>query len=205
MEDIVSFVTSLDPNYIYLAVFLISYIENVFPPFPSDVIIVFAGSLIGMGENSAAITLALGTAGSTLGFMTMYYIGASFGKKVIGGGKIKFISPEMLNTVDRWFSKYGYSVIIANRFLAGTRAVVSFFAGMAKMSLWKTTVLSLLSALAWHSILVYAGVKLGENWREISGLLQNYSIAVTIIITVVIVGYLLGKYVIFKKSEKEES
>jgi membrane protein DedA with SNARE-associated domain len=87
---------------------------------------------------------------------------------------------------------------VANRFLAGTRAVVSFFAGMSELSLWKTTLLSFLSALVWNSILLFAGGKLGQNWQTIGFYLDTYSKTVTTIVIIAVV-LLVARY-LYKRS-----
>ena len=171
--------------YIYAAVLGISYIENIFPPFPSDVVVVFAGSLIAIGKGSAVLTVLLATAGSTAGFLTMYWIGVQFGDRVLETGRIRFVTPKLLKSVHSWFTKYGYSVIVANRFMAGTRAVIAFAAGVNDMKLFPTTVLSTLSALLWNVILIYLGYAVGENWRVIGDYLSTYSTVATIAIALV--------------------
>ncbi|MBI3578689.1 MAG: DedA family protein [Ignavibacteriales bacterium] len=189
MEEIIKNLSAISPLWIYIAVAGIAYIENIFPPFPSDVVVVFAGSLIGVGTIDFTAALMLSTVGSTLGFMTMYKIGHWFGDRILEAGKIKFIPRESVLKVEGWFQKYGYWIIIVNRFLSGTRAVVSFFAGMSELSLAKTTILSFLSAMVWNFILLLAGQKLGQNWREIGFYLETYSKTVTAIL---IVGALLA-------------
>lgn len=172
----------MNPVWVYCIVALIAYLENLFPPFPSDVAIVASASLIGFGTIDFLPLLVMTTVGSTLGFVTMYRIGDWFGDKILEVGKIPFIPIENVHKVETWFRKYGYWVIIANRFLAGTRAVVSFFAGMSELNLWKTTVLSFGSALLWNSVLILAGKTLGENWSSIAFYLETYSKAVTLIV-----------------------
>ncbi len=179
LEEIVVWMRSVDPFMVYAAVFMIAYIENIFPPFPSDVIVVFGGSLAAIGRAGVAETLIAATVGSTLGFMTMYKIGDAFGDRILEQGKLKFIPPSAVQKVENWFKRYGYWLIIANRFLAGTRAVVSFFAGLAELHLARTTALSAASALAWNAILVGAGFALGNNWQEIGSYLATYSQVVT--------------------------
>ncbi len=186
-EDIILFLQSLSPLLIYSVVFAIAYIENIFPPSPSDTIIVFGGSLAGLGHVGFAPTLAAATLGSTLGFLTMYKIGDWFGERILEEGKIKFIPISAVRTVEEWFRKYGYWIIVANRFLSGTRAVVSFFAGISELSLLRTTLLCFLSALAWNAILVTAGFYLGKNWQAIGFYLSAYSQIVTGIIVVVVI------------------
>jgi len=191
LEDFILFIQSLDPYLIYVVVFAIAYIENVFPPSPSDVVVVFAGSLVGLERVGFAQTLLVATAGSTLGFITMYKIGDWFGDKILEQGKISFIPVSAVKKVEEWFARYGYWIIIANRFLAGTRAVVSFFAGMSELKLFKTTVLSFLSALVWNSILVAAGFYLGKNWERVGFYLSTYSQVVTAIIVLAIIVWIV--------------
>ena len=187
MEELVLYLKSLSPLLIYASVFAISFIENLFPPFPSDVVVIFAGSLVGLGRASFPITLLSATSGSCLGFMAMYKIGYWFGHKILEQGKIAFIPVESVKKVEAWFVRYGYGMIVANRFLAGTRAVVSFFAGMSELGLAKTSVLSFVSALVWNGILLGAGLSLGSNWQKIGFHLATYSK----IVTALVVGILL--------------
>lgn len=186
MEELVKELTGLNPLWIYAVVACVAFIENFFPPFPSDVIIVFAGSLIGIGGVVFPIALLLATVGSTAGFLVMYKVGEWFGDSILETGKIKFIPVDSVKKVELWFQQYGYWVIVANRFLSGTRAVISFFAGISDLSLLKTTVLSFLSALTWNFILLFAGQKLGENWERIGIYLEAYSRTVTSIVVVVV-------------------
>lgn len=126
-KQILDFILSIDNIWIYLAIFFFAYIENIFPPSPSDVIVVFCASLSGLGKTDFTLTLISAVLGSTLGFITMYFIGDKFGDEIIEKGKIKFINPENVKKVEVLFSKYGYFLIVINRFLAGTRAFVAFF------------------------------------------------------------------------------
>lgn len=203
MEHLIAFLTSVDMMYVYVAVLLISFIENLFPPFPSDVVVVFAGSLVAMGQGSGVLTVLLATVGSTAGFFVMYRIGAALDVKVIETGRIRFISLDLVHRVEHWFRHYGYWVIVANRFLAGTRAVVAFGAGMSHMHIAPTTLLSAVSALAWNIILVYLGVALGENWRDITVYLTTYSKAVSIILGVALILWLLRMYILSRRAKKQ--
>jgi membrane protein DedA with SNARE-associated domain len=180
LEQTIAYLSQVDTVWIYVAVFAISYIENIFPPFPSDVIVVFAGSLVAIGTGSIVLTLVLATAGSTLGFMSMYWIGNQFGDRVLETRKLPFVSLDLVHKVEAWFRRYGYWVVVVNRFLAGTRAVISFVTGVADMNLTVTTMLSAASALAWNSILIYLGFVVGDNWRMIGDYLDTYSLIVTI-------------------------
>ena len=202
LEQTIAYLSQVDTVWIYAAVFLISYIENIFPPFPSDVIVVFAGSLVAIGTGSVPLTLILATGGSTLGFMSMYWIGDQFGDRVLEAGKIPFISIDLVHRVETWFRRYGYWVVIANRFLAGTRAVISFVTGMSELKFTTTTLLSAGSALLWNSILLYLGYVVGDNWRVIGDYLDTYSIVVTIAVAVAFAGW--GVVLWFRKRKEQK-
>lgn len=175
MENVVSYLQTLSPVLVCTLLFSIAFIENIFPPSPSDLLIVFGGSLVGIGRVGFVETLLWATAGSTAGFIAMYKIGEWFGVKILEQGKFRFIPADSVRRVDAWFRRYGLWLIIANRFLAGTRAVVSFFAGMAELRLAPTVLLCALSALAWNAVLITGGYYLGNNWRLIGTYLSAYS------------------------------
>jgi membrane protein DedA with SNARE-associated domain len=193
MEQFVNYFAALNPVWVYCVAGAIAYIENVFPPSPSDVILVAAGSLAGIGRVDFTLLLVLSTIGSTAGFLTMYKVGDWFGVRILETGKFKYIPIENVHKVEAWFKKYGYWVVIANRFMAGTRAVVSFFTGMSELSLWRTTILSFLSSLIWNYLLLFAGKELGKNWREISFYLETYGKVVTVILIVAFLVF-IGRY-----------
>jgi membrane protein DedA with SNARE-associated domain len=117
----------------------------------------------------------------------MYKVGDWFGVRILETGKFKYIPIENVHKVEAWFKKYGYWIVIANRFLAGTRAVVSFFTGMSELSLGRTALLSFLSSLLWNFILLFAGKELGINWKDISAYLVTYGKVVSIIIIIAII------------------
>jgi membrane protein DedA with SNARE-associated domain len=186
MEQLTALLMSLNPTLALALVFALAYIENLFPPSPSDIAIVAAGSLVGLGRLGFVETLLIATSGSTLGFLTMYKIGDWFGDHILERGKVAFVPVESVHKVEAWFRKYGYGIIIANRFLAGTRAVVSFFAGMAELKLVPTTALCALSALTWNAVLVTGGYALGRNWERVGVFLSAYTQVVTAIVIVVV-------------------
>jgi membrane protein DedA with SNARE-associated domain len=198
VEEIIRRLSALNPVWVYLSVSGIAFLENVFPPVPSDVIVLFVGSLVGIGSVDFTVALFFTTIGSTLGFVVMYKIGDWFGLRILETGKLKFIPVENVHRLEGWFRKYGYVLIVVNRFLSGTRAVVSFFAGMAELPLTVTTVLSFVSALTWNFLLLFAGMKLGQNWQRVAFYVDTYSKAFTGII--VIVGLLILARYLMKRS-----
>lgn len=183
-ESIIQWLQGLPPLGVYAALFFTAYIENVFPPAPSDVVMLFIATLAGMGTIGLVPAVAIATAGSVSGFMTAFWIGRRFGRRLVESNRLPFITEQALTKVDGWFEKYGYGVVIANRFLAGTRAVISFFTGMSRLRFLPTTLLCLLSALVWNSLIIWLGSLLGANWREGMVYLERYGQVVVAVLVV---------------------
>jgi membrane protein DedA with SNARE-associated domain len=198
MQEFFQYLNGIDPLVVYALVFGFAFAENLFPPSPSDFMIIAAGSLVGVEKLGFMATLLSATAGSAIGFMVMYKIGDWFGDHILEQGKLKFIPIEAVHKVERWFSRWGYAIIIINRFLTGTRAVVSFFAGMSELNLLTTTILCTVSALVWNAILIGIGYYLGQNWDRIGILLNTYSQLVTAI-GIVVVLFLVVRYVLGRR------
>lgn len=201
VEEIINQISGASPLIIYLSLFFFSYIENVFPPSPSDLVVVVGGSLISTGVISFIPTLIITTIGSVLGFMTLYYIGSQLDKKVVRTGKIKWISIEALDKAESWFNKYGYYVILANRFMPGTRSVISFFAGVSELKIKKTILYAAISAFAWNAIIIYLGIIFGDNVQLIDSYLSTYS-NIVIIATAVIALIFVIRYFLLRKKKK---
>jgi membrane protein DedA with SNARE-associated domain len=205
-EKFIEKLGKMKPIWIYFIISFIAFIENVFPPFPSDAVVVFGGFLVGVGKVKYWILLLGSTIGSTLGFMLAYYIGVKCSTTKISSLKIRYVPVDALLKVGAWFSKYGYTLIVVNRFLAGTRAVVSFFAGLSGLPLLMTTVLSFLSALAWNALLLYGGTSLGKNWHLALEYIGRYSHAMLyVLITIAVIGIVVYLWKLNKKTAKQEN
>jgi len=197
-EDILNQISTFPPVWVYIIMMLFAFIENVFPPSPSDIVIVIGGTLVGAGDLSFILALIFSTLGSITGFMLMFYIGSTVDKKLIHSGRFKYIPINSINVVEAWFRKYGYFVIIANRFLPGTRAVISFFAGISNLEPKKTFSLCFISALVWNVIMLYLGFMFGNNVAAIDSYLTTYS-NIVIVATIAIVLLLIIRFMFRKR------
>lgn len=204
IEDILSNISELTPFWIYVSLFAFAYVENVFPPSPSDLVVVIGGSLVGTGTLSFIPTLIITTLGSVLGFMSLFFIGWMLDKKVIKSGKLKFISVEAVLKVETWFNKYGYWVIAINRFLPGTRSVVSFFAGMSRLNIKKTVLLSTVSAFIWNFLIIYLGMLFGENVEIVDRYLDTYS-NIVLVATIIVILFFVVRYFFFRKKSENKN
>ncbi|MFC1553241.1 DedA family protein [candidate division KSB1 bacterium] len=186
MEDLLRWIESINPILIYLILFAGSFFENVFPPVPGDTIIVFGAYLVGTKSLSFEYVFISTTIGSIAGFMTIYFFGYLFGKRIVDSKNLRFFSSTEYHKVEKWFNKYGYGVVAANRFLSGARSVISFFAGITKLDIKKVVIFSAISCALWNTVLIYSGYMLGENWENVISLIKNYNKVIFIILTIVL-------------------
>lgn len=205
LEDIIAYISSLSPFWVYLTLFFFSFIENVFPPSPSDVVVIFGATLIsGGGADIGFVPVLLITSlGSSAGFMLMYYVGMTLGEKVIRHKKLKFISPESITKTDQWFTKYGYKLILFNRFMPGTRSVISFFSGFSELDPKRTFIYATISAFAWNLIIIWMGVVLGNNLELIDKYLSIYSNAVIGLTLLIILAIVIRQILLKKNAAKK--
>lgn len=199
IEFINQMLGQINPFMAYTVLFLSAIIENIFPPIPGDTVTVIGAYLITTGKLEFWGVYLSTSTGSLVGFFIMYLFGIKFGRSFVQSKfKSKIFSEEMFKKVEKWFLKYGYWVILANRFLSGTRSVIALFGGFFHLEWYKVILLGLISALIWNGLLIYAGYLLGVNWESIAGIISEYN-KVVIVLTLVSIAL----YVILRKFRKK--
>ncbi|MDZ7683024.1 MAG: DedA family protein [Fodinibius sp.] len=187
---------------IYLVFFLVAYFENILPPVPGDVLVAFGGYLAAESVIGLIPVLILTTFASVIGFMSMYWIGSRWGEQIQKKQRrvwlLRFIPLEYLNKVRDWMQRWGVGVVLANRFLPGTRSVISITAGLSHTGITATVICSSISSVLWNGILLGFGWFVHENWRLIGEYLTIYGRIIFGAIGLVIL-YKLGNYYYKKK------
>ncbi len=168
----------------YFGIFVLTLIESVFPPMPSEAILPFAGFLIAEGKLSLLLVILVSTFGTILGSTFFYYLGKKGGRKIlIKFGKYFFIGEKEIAQNDAFFKKHGELTVFFGRFVPGIRHLISIPAGIAQMPLKRFLFYSTLGAAIWNIILIFVGIVLKENWEEI----KKYTIITDTIIVVAII------------------
>ncbi|MGD9898054.1 MAG: DedA family protein [Calditrichaceae bacterium] len=204
LNSLLAFFEQIDPVLAYSVLFVSAFIENTFPPIPGDTCTVLGAYLISSGKLDFWGVYLSTTFGSVFGFFTMFLLGKNFGRSLLDSKlAAKTFKPDQVKRVQVWFSSYGYWVIAGNRFLSGTRSVISLFAGFFHLKWIPVILLATLSALIWNGLLIYGGYLLGINWQMITGILGQYN-KIVIGLTVLIILYIIYRKKL-KKKKKELS
>jgi membrane protein DedA with SNARE-associated domain len=201
MEDIIkTIIESILPAgdaYLYAFLFLFAVIENLFPPVPGDMVTAFGAFLVGTGRLNFFLVYFSTTLGSVAGFVSLFFVGRYLGREFFVKKNYKVFSEKSMVSAETWFRKYGYFIVLANRFMPGIRSVISIFAGISMLNPIKVTVLSLISAFFWNMIWIYLGYTLGNNWdavrENLGAVMKNYNLIAGAIIAAAALAYVINK------------
>lgn len=155
-----------------LGVFLLTLLETVFPPIPSELIMPLAGYLASSGDMSLWGAIVAGTAGSLLGALVLYWIGRKVGKERLmkfadRHGRWLTLSRNDIERASGWFDRHGGWAVFVCRLIPGLRSLISIPAGIQGMSLLPFLLYTAAGSLAWTALLVYLGYLLGGNFERV--------------------------------------
>ena len=174
-----------NPLWAYLLLAVSAFLENLIPPVPGDVVVIFSAYLVGLGVLEWIPVYVSTCIGGTLGFSVMFALGARHGARILQS-RLRIGSARSLERATRWLERYGVWLVLANRFLSGIRSVIALAAGMGGMG-WKPVVgLGLVSMAVWNGLLIYAGMLVGTNWERAAELLGDYNRIVFAVIATVL-------------------
>ncbi|WP_234031247.1 DedA family protein [Mycetocola zhujimingii] len=148
---------------------IIVFLESVFPPIPSEIILPLAGFTASQGNFSIVEAILWTTVGSVLGAFLLYGLGRLLGhdRTMWLAARIPFVDPDDITRTVEWFGRHGKKAVFFGRMLPIFRSLISIPAGIERMNLAVFAVLTLAGSLIWNSIFVIAGFLLGENWSAV--------------------------------------
>ncbi|MDO5018495.1 MAG: DedA family protein [Lagierella massiliensis] len=182
-----------------LGIFFLIFIENVFPPIPSEVVLGMGGIFIIETNLTFISVLFSSTLGSIMGALVLYYIGRHLNspnvrKYFIGEDKVLKLGQDKLEKIKSIYQKYERVSIFFLRMVPIFRSIISIPAGMFKMNILEFVILTGLGSLIWNSIIIYAGMTLGDNWAYIKKIINDYTLIVIALLLVSTTIYFFKKY-----------
>ncbi|WP_330220772.1 DedA family protein [[Phormidium ambiguum] IAM M-71] len=182
----------------YVGIGLLMFLENLFPPIPSELIMPLAGFTISQEKMEFFPAIFAGVLGTMLGALPWYYVGKLVGEENIKlladkYGKWISISRKDIEKADQWFHRHGEKAVFFGRLVPGVRTLISLPAGISNMKLIPFLIYSTIGTTIWVSLLTFAGYKLGQNYELVDEYLAPVSKVVFIILVVAFVFWLVQK------------
>jgi len=176
----------------YLGVGFLMFLETVFPPIPSEVIMSLTGIAAARGELNLGWAIAAGTAGAMLGNILWYLAARALGHDrlrpfVKRHGKWLTVNWRDVEKAHRWFDRYGVVIVLVGRVMPTIRSLISVPAGLLDMRFRNFVIASTIGTAIWTSLLAIAGYKLRENYADIDQLIEPLS---NVVLLALIVAYL---------------
>ena len=193
-------VTQIYDSVGYIGVILWVAVESVIVPIPSELVLPFAGFLVGAGTSiepltgqpwSLLLVTIAGTIGSVVGALIAYAIGYFGGRPVLERwGRFLRITPADLDRTDEFFARHGTKAAFFGRLIPVVRSLVSFAAGIARMPLLPFVTFTTLGSLPFVFVLVFAGAQLGANWEQIGDVLKRFEYVILGVIAVAVLAFI---------------
>ena len=201
------FVISIMNQFGYFGIFFLIFIENISPPIPSEVVLLFGGFMTTYSKLNLFGMIIFSTLGSTVGAIVLYYIGKILNKerlkKIVSGkiGKVLRLKASDIEKADKWFDTKGNKTVFFCRFIPVVRSLISIPAGMSEMIMSKFLIYTITGSLIWNTVLLFVGSKVGENWKKIEQVMSQYSHIILIILIIAFIGFVI--YHFSKKKKKK--
>ena len=173
----------------YLGIGFLMFLETIFPPIPSEVIMPVAGVAAGQGKLHYSLVVASGTTGAMLGNLVWYLAARALGLDrlhpiIDRWGRWLTITWPEVQRADRWFRDHGMAFVLLGRLVPTVRSLVSVPAGLLHMQFRRFLLASLIGTAGWTALLAAAGFKLGEKYDRIDDFLGPATNAVMIVLAV---------------------
>jgi membrane protein DedA with SNARE-associated domain len=177
----------------YWGIGLLMFLENLFPPIPSELIMPLAGFTVSQGKMNFQYAVLAGVVGTVLGTLIWYYAGILVGEERLRTiadrhGKWLGLSGADIDKANRWFYRHGTKAVLLGRLVPGIRTIISLPAGISRMRLAPYLIYSTIGTTLWTILLTYAGFLLGEHYDRVDEYLAPVS---KIVLLALVVGFIV--------------
>ncbi len=175
----------------YAGIALLMFLENLFPPIPSELIVPSAGFGAAEGRLSLAGVIAAATLGSVAGALFWYFVGRRIGDERLRAwagrhGRWLALRPRDVERVDRWFDAHGGRAVFVGRLVPAVRTLISVPAGIFEMGLRRFLLFTTLGSALWNTLLAVAGYQLQGQHERIAAWLNP--------VATLVIGVMLAVY-----------
>ena len=150
-----------------IGVGVLTLVESVFPPIPSEVSLPLAGFLSHRGEMRVGLVVLSATVGSYLGALVLYWLGRKLGEErsIRLLSKLPLVDRSDFEKATGWFARHGRSAVFFGRLIPGVRSLISLPAGARGMPIGSFSLFTIAGSLLWNAALIAAGFALGTQYK----------------------------------------
>lgn len=176
---------------------LMVFVENIFPPIPSELFLALAGFSAASGAFTPAAGITWATVGSVTGAMVLYGLGALLGRRRLykAAYAMPLVDIDDVERTERWFLRFGYWTVFLGRMIPIFRSLISIPAGIERMNFWLFTLLTTLGSLIWNTIFIMGGYLLGANFHLIADYADVFSNVILGIVIVALAVWIIVRVV----------
>ncbi|MDZ5444779.1 DedA family protein [Micromonospora sp. 4G57] len=174
-----------------LGVAFLVALESIIPPIPSEIVLAMAGYLSAEGRFNVVLIVLAATAGSLLGALVLYWLGAALGEERLKRwlDHIPLVDRDDLEKADRWFERHGRWAVLIGRLVPVVRSLVSVPAGANRMPLGEFVLLTTIGSGVWNALIAGLGFALGSRWQQVDRYSDWFNYAIFAIFGVMIVSW----------------
>ena len=175
----------------YTVLLLAMFLENLFPPIPSELIMPLGGFYVQQGQLNFLPVVLAGLIGTVLGAFPWYGIGRLVNENRLEGwinrhGRWIGISTDQLVRSRRWFARYGNALVFWGRIVPGIRTLISVPAGIELMPLLPFVLWTTAGSLIWILFLTTTGFFLGESYSNVEVWIDPFSKIIKVFIVIIL-------------------
>ncbi|MGA7933656.1 MAG: DedA family protein [Kovacikia sp.] len=164
----------------YWGIGMLMFLENLFPPIPSELIMPLAGFTVAQGKMNFGLAVLAGVIGTMLGALPWYYAGKILGERRLRQladkyGKWVALSGKDIDKANYWFNQHGVKAVFLCRLVPGVRTIISLPAGISNMAIAPFLIYSTIGTTFWILILTSLGYFLGSNYSLVDDYLGPVS------------------------------
>ncbi|MCP9819986.1 DedA family protein [Synechococcus sp. Cruz-9H2] len=194
LPELIGAAVAANPIAGYGAIFGAMFLENLFPPIPSELIMPLGGFYVQQGQLALVPVVLAGLAGTVLGALPWYGVGRLVNEERIEHwlerhGRWIGISPQELHRSRNWFNRHGTALVFWGRLVPGIRTLISVPAGIEMMPLVPFLLWTTAGSLIWTLMLTVAGMALGKGYTNVEIWLEPVAQVIKVLLVLVVLAF----------------
>jgi membrane protein DedA with SNARE-associated domain len=191
METMLGWVT----HYGSVSLFFLMMLGIVGLPIPDETLLVFSGYLIYRGAFDPLFTFSMAFLGSMAGITVSYFLGRTFGLKLIHKyGRYFHFTEARFQKVHNWFERAGGWSLFFGYYIAGVRHFTAMVAGASGLEYPRFAGFAYCGAFTWVATFLSLGYFMGDRWQRASEQAHRYLLVSCLALGAILGIYLLTRY-----------